>query len=108
MNELPKLKKILFDTKEYELISRNNKKHKFRKFEFVITEDSYKQQLALWDKYKNNANLFRKHFPQYDKEIKEKLDRLEKIYAFKGVVRAEFIPWFKDWLFNKLFKEGIV
>jgi hypothetical protein len=93
MSELPKLEKILFDTKEYELISRNKKEHKFRKFEFVITEDSYKQQLVLWDKYKDNINLFVKDYPQYELEMWEIKMKQNKYYNSE-----------KDWLHDLLFK----
>ena len=70
--------------------------------------EQIKEVIAFYEKYKDKAYLLCQDFPQYDKEIREILNKLEKTYSFDSVARAEFTSWYKDWLFNKLFKEGIV
>jgi len=87
MSELPKLK-ICFHTKGIastcDIIC-----------DYCIKSENYKSQIAFYEKYKDNFLIFKLDYPEVYKDYYDN-------YAWKSNVQ------YRDWLFNKLFKEGIL
>jgi len=88
MNELPKLE--IF-------IRWDDDITKHIKGQQAIALETYKSQIAFYEKYKDNIELFYYEFDEYKSFIDE--------WAIKYPNNKLYIEdLFKDWLFNKLFK----
>ncbi len=88
MNKLPKLE-IFYLSRDIDSEDQ----------EFIL-KDNYKSQIAFYEKYSNDYLRFMIDCPLTFKEYTE--------YKDSNKMFKEDKLGFKDWLFNKLFKEGIL